>query len=159
MATQMTWPPSFLGSVVGFGKDRVVVVARVLGVDGDERQLAQVLAALEACGLHAVGLGQHLLGEIVRDAVLVDRDERDGLGFGRIADAGRDPRAGQAEAAFGAGLLGLHELAFLRAAGRHPAATVHSLGRALVDRQDATAFGVLAEDARPPCGGSRRCGG
>ncbi len=140
-------PVGVLGVVVGFGKAGVVVVARVRRVDGDERDLAQILAAGEACGLLAVGLLDHVVGEVVGDAVLVDRDERDGLGRRRIAEARHDPRAGQTHAGFRAALFGLDQFAVLRTrggAGRHRPFAVGTL----VDGHDAPALGPLAENAQ-----------
>ncbi len=89
MATQRTWPPAFFGSSSACGVAGVVMVARVRRVDGDQRQVAQILAALEAGGLRRVGLGDHLVGEVVGDAVLVDGDQRDGSRRGRIAQTAR----------------------------------------------------------------------
>ena len=61
---------------IGMGEDGVVVIAGVGRVDGDERQVAQVLAPLQRRVLGGFRLGLGLGGEAHRDAVGVDGDER-----------------------------------------------------------------------------------
>ena len=137
------------GALVRMGIDRIVMVARVGRVDGDERQVPQVFAALEPRGCHRVGLGDHLVGEIVGNAVLVDGDQRDGARRGGVAEPGDDLGPGQAHAGARARLLGLDQLAVLGvtggAGGHHP-----FLVGALVDRQHPAALGALAEDPEDP---------
>ena len=135
-----------VGGVVGMGEDGVVAVARVGRVDGDEGQVAQILAALETCGFHGVGLGDGVVGELVGDAVLVDRDERHRARLGRVAEPGDDAGRGQAEAVARAGLFGLDQLAVPGAVGGAGGDAPFAVG-ALVDGQDAPALGALAEDA------------
>ena len=60
MATMMLAPPRGL---VDLGPDRVVVVARVGRVDGDEGNVAEVGAVAAGEGLQAFALRQHALGE------------------------------------------------------------------------------------------------
>ena len=64
--------------LVGLAIDGVVEVARVLAVDGDERHVGEVDAALHVDGAHVVGqlgrLGQRLRREPVRHLVFADRD-------------------------------------------------------------------------------------
>ena len=99
---------------VGLGPDGVVVVARVGRVDGDDRQVAQVLAVIlaERQLRGELGFGERLLAEHVRDAVLVDGDQAEGLGRERIAEDFEDLDAGARRAAG----LGEDELARCRAA-------------------------------------------
>src|SRR3546814_11927681 len=73
-----------LGVVVGLGEDGVVEVARVGAVDGDQRDIAQVLAAAERCRGGSLGLVDGLLREFAEQAVLVQRDEA-----GRAGGMGR----------------------------------------------------------------------
>jgi hypothetical protein len=58
--------------------DGIVEIARVLAVDGDERHVGEIDAALAVGGAHGRGqrrrLGQRLLGEDVRHFVLANRD-------------------------------------------------------------------------------------
>ncbi len=100
---------------VGLRPDRIVMVAGVGRVDGDDRQRAQVFAVFLAqwkfCG--AFGLVEHLFGEGVRDAVFVDRDQAEGLGRKRIAQHLDDFHARARRAAQ---RFGQHHLPCLRAA-------------------------------------------
>ena len=131
---------------VGCCKAGVVMVAGICRVDGDKWQVAQVFSALEACRLHGVGFGDHVIGEIIRDAVLMDGDQGYCLGRRGITQPGDDARLRQAKPVFRAGLLGLDQLTILCAMGRtgwHPPFAI----RALVDRQNAPAFRSNAEDA------------
>ncbi len=146
MATQMMWPPGFFGSGSGVGEDGVVAVAGVDRVDGDEVELAQVGALAQGGGDLGVGLGDHLVGEGVGDAVLVDGDERDGAGAVRVAEASEDAGRGQAQAGAAAHGLGLDQLAVAGAA-LSVAGDAPFLVLLLVDRQDAPALGGEAEDA------------
>lgn len=132
------------GVSVGLGIDGVVVVAGVDGVDGDEGEVAEVFAALRGGGLGGVGLGDHGVGEVVGDAVLVDRDEGDGLGGGGITQSIQYLGLRQAEAA-AAGLLGLDQLAVAGVQGViAPDAPVLVL--ALVDGNDAAALSLFPEN-------------
>jgi hypothetical protein len=79
--------------VIGMGVDRVVPVARIGRVDGDERQVAQVLAPAKARGFAGVRLRDHGVGEGVGNAVFMDRDQADGLRRAGIAQPLDDPRA------------------------------------------------------------------
>src|SRR5690606_7317833 len=99
---------------VWLGPDRIVVVARIGRVDGDDGEVTQVLAVLfaERQLRGERGFGERFLAEYVGDAVLVDRDQAEGLGRERIAEDFEhlDPRAR------GAAGFGEHELARLGAA-------------------------------------------
>ena len=86
MATITTQPPRFCGVGIGLGPDRVVMVAGVGGIDGDERDVAQILAALEFGLLGGFGLGKHGSREDIGDAVGMDGDQADGLLRLRIAE-------------------------------------------------------------------------
>ena len=65
MATVTTKPPRVRGIVVRRGVDRVVVVLGVGRIDGDEGQIAPILAALRAGGLRRFGLRQDVAGKDV----------------------------------------------------------------------------------------------
>jgi hypothetical protein len=134
--------------VVGMGVDRVVMVARIGRVDGDERQVAQVLAALEARGLHRVGLGDHLVGEIVGMPCWWIAMSDTAFGApGR--PAGHDLAPWQAHARLRAGLFGLDQFAVLGAAGG-AGGTIHSLSAPL-------SMGTMRPPSAP-CGTRRGCG-
>ncbi len=122
------------------------MVARIARVDGDERQVAQVLAALQPERFGAVGLGHRVVGEIVRNPVLVDRDQRYRPWGRRVANTAQDARARQAQPGAGPGLLGLHQFAVLGPVGGAFGHLPFGVG-ALVDGKDAPAFGGLAEHA------------
>ncbi len=62
---------------IGRGVDRVVVVLGVDRIDGNQRQPAPVLAALEGRGLRRVSLGLGSDREHMRNIVRMDRDQAD----------------------------------------------------------------------------------
>src|SRR3546814_10374113 len=66
---------SDLRIVVGLGEDGIVEVARIGAVDGDQRQVAQILTAAERRRGGGLGLGDGLLRKLADEAVLVQRDE------------------------------------------------------------------------------------
>ncbi len=66
-----------VGRGVGLGMHGVVVILGVGRIDGDERQLAPVLAVGKRGGLGGVRFLQGLAAEHVRDAVRVDGDQAD----------------------------------------------------------------------------------
>src|SRR3546814_5983959 len=60
------------------GPDRIVVVARIRGIDRDDRQMAQILAILAQIQLRdALRFVEHLVRKDMWDAELVDRDQRE----------------------------------------------------------------------------------
>ena len=138
-------PTLVLGIVIGMGKDRIVVIAGVRRVDGDERHVTQVFAVAKGSGRHGVGLKDHLIGEIIGNAMLMDRDERDRLGRHRIPQPINHPSAWKPHAILGTGLFGLDQLAILRAAGC-PGRHGPFFAVALVDRLDASAFCAFAKE-------------
>ena len=137
------------GVVVRLGADRVVVVAGIRWVDGDEGEGAQVLALAEGRRAGGVGFRQHGVGKGVGDAVLVDRDQRHRPRGGGVAEARDDAGAGQAVAAGRTDLLGLDQFAVAGAGavgGRdHPVAV-----GALVDGGDPAAGLGVVIDADDP---------
>ena len=66
-----------LGVNVGNRVDGVVVVAGIDRVDGDERQGAQIGAAGKSRRFKGFAFGDDAFGEVVGDAVGVDRDQAD----------------------------------------------------------------------------------
>ena len=122
------------------------MVARIGGVDCDQRHIAQILAALHTERARRIGGMDHRIGEIIGNAVLVDRDQADRARCRRIAQTLDNARDRQAHAAFGARLLGLDQLAVLRA---EQAVRGHApfLVRPFLDRKNAAAVTVLAENA------------
>ena len=136
-----------VGVIVGVREACIVMIARIAGVDGDERQLTQILPPLQPDRFRAVRLCHHLVGEMIGYPVLMDRDERHGLRRGRIPQPFHDTCPLQAKTVFGSGLFGLHQLAVLRTTDRvrsHLPFPVH----ALVDGQNAPPFGGFAENAQ-----------
>ncbi len=123
------------------------MVAGVRGVDRDKRQVAQVGAVAKVRGHLPVGLGDHVVGEGVGDAVLVDRDERHGLRRRRVAQPRDDTRLRQAKAVLWPDPLGLDQFAVLRAVGLARGHQPFAI-RALVDGHKASALGRLAEHAK-----------
>ncbi len=82
---------------VGFGEHRIVEVARVLAVDGDQRDVAQVGAPAERCRAGALGLVQRGGGKFLRDVVGVDDDQADRSGIAHGAEPLDDAGGLQAE--------------------------------------------------------------
>ena len=74
------------------------MVARVGGVDGDDRQMRQVLALAERLLGNAVRFVDRLLREFMPKAVLVDRDQAEAARRERIAEHRIDARADRAAA-------------------------------------------------------------
>ena len=76
------------------------MVARVRRVDGEERaSRASPRGALMSGRAGGVRLGEHLVRKDVRDLVLVQRDQADGLLARHVADPLDHARRRQAEAA------------------------------------------------------------
>ena len=88
-------PPAL---AVGFRPDRVVMVARVLGIDRDDRQMREVLALAERLLRDAVRLVDRLLREFGAQPVLVDRDQPEAARRERVAEHRVDPRRRNAAA-------------------------------------------------------------
>jgi hypothetical protein len=82
---------------VGLGVDRIVEVARVLAVDGDERRVAQVGAVAERGRAGGGGFAQGGVGELGRDVVRVDAHEADRARVAHRAQPLHDARGLQAE--------------------------------------------------------------
>ena len=95
--------------------DRIVVVARIGGVDGDDGDIAQIFALVFRQGQidRTLRLGHRRFGKDVRNAVLGDGDEAEAFGRKRIAD---HLDHFHARARRFAGAFGENEFALLRAA-------------------------------------------
>ena len=65
---------------------RVVVIFRIRRIDGDQRQVAPVLAALQAGGFCFLGLAQCGGREGLRNFMGVDRDQADRFFAGQRAE-------------------------------------------------------------------------
>jgi len=102
------------GGLVDLGPDGVVMVARILGVDGEEGHATEVGAALAGKGLERFGLAQHALREVVWNAVVVNGDQRDVALVVHVAQPLAHPGGGQAVAAL-LDDLGLDQFAVQRA--------------------------------------------
>ena len=100
---------------VGHGANRIVPVAGVCRVNGEERQVAQVFALVRHHRPGAFGFGFNRFGETVRYAVFVDGDQRDRFWGQSVSDAGNNARPPKAPRS-PAGVLGLDQLAITRAA-------------------------------------------
>ena len=127
---------------------RVVMVARVFGVDGDQRQVAPVLAALHGRLAGALSLGQRGGRKHVGNFVGVDGDEADGF-FGRHrTEPLRDLCLRQAKAAFAQNFQ-RDQIAVLRLAAHVLRHGEFAVGVLLVDRHDAPAAARrIAENAK-----------
>ena len=134
------------GLIVGHGIDRIIAVAGIDGVNGDQGQIAQILAALEANGGGLVGLGNHRIGELVGDAVLVNGDQADRAGAGGIAEPRHDARLWQAHATVADGFA-FDQFPIARAVGGI-AGDAPFLVLALVDGHNPPAFVTVAVNAQ-----------
>ena len=105
--------------------DGVVVIAGVGGVNGDQRQVAQVLAALQRRKLLILGLLLDSLGEAHRDVVGGDGDQGGGAGVALMADLLEDLAA-----------LGPIALVALFDRGQHEVAVAQALGLGVRDDQN-----------------------
>ena len=145
-------PAAFIpGVFVAHGIDRVVVVARIGGVDGDEGHVAQVLAALQRRQFLILGLALHGLGEAGRDAVGVDGDQGGGAGIVFLADMFQDLAALGAIALVALFDGGQNQIAVAQVPGLGLGHQQHVLGAA-VDRLDAGLARRLADDAKDAVG-------
>ena len=118
----------------------IVMIAGVPRIDGDQRQVLQVVAPFKACGFGTVGLRHDIIGKVVGNTVLVDRDQADSTRLCRVAQPRYDARLWQAHAPLWSGLLCLNQLTVLgvtRGARRHNPFFL----RALIDRQNTPALG------------------
>ena len=134
-----------LGVGVRFGIDRIVAVAGVGRVDGDESDIAQVAAFAHRDRDGGVRLGNCGVGELVGDAVLVDGDQRHGAGAGGVAKARGDANGGQTEAGF-ADTFSLDQFAVFCAARGIAGDAPFLVLPLLVDGDDAPAFRAFAEN-------------
>ena len=99
------------GVAVRLGEDGVVVVAGVRRVDGDEGDVAQVLAARKAGLARRVGFRLRRLGKARRDAVGVDGDQGGGAGIILAPHPLQDLAPVQAEAPRAGGQPRHHQVA------------------------------------------------
>ena len=134
------------GLIVGHGVNRIIAVTGIDGVNRDQGQITQILAPLQANGGGLVGLGDHRIGELVGDAVLVNGDQADRAGAGGITEPGNDARLRQAHAAVANGLA-LDQFPIARAVGRI-AGDAPFLVLALVDGHNPPAFMAVAVNAQ-----------
>src|SRR6185369_8808003 len=92
-------PTAFVPGIgVRFGPHRVVAVARVHGVDSDEGQMPQILAAFQVGLFRRVSLAQHGFREGIGNAVGMNGDEARRPLILRIAEPVSDAGIGAAEA-------------------------------------------------------------
>ena len=106
---------SVVFGVVCFSEAGVIMVAGIARVDGDQRHVRQVETVAKRRWLHPVRLCDHVIWKVVGDAMLVDCNQRHGLGRTGVAKSCKNARAGQAEAVLGASLFGFDQLAVLGA--------------------------------------------
>ena len=143
-----------VGVGVRLGPDRVVEVAGVLAVDGDQRNLAQVLPVAERRRPGGGRLGQGGVRKSRRDVVVLDGDQADGARPTRRAAALDDAGTAQAQR------LALVHLRpdQLAGLGAHGVGDLELLLRPPIHRKQAAAAADELEDAeraRP----ARRAGG
>ena len=131
---------------VRFCEHRVIEIARVLAIDGDEREVAEVGAPTHGDGAGLLGLGDGLLGKHLRDIVGVKHHEADRFGLANAAEPFGHAGGLETIRAGGRQRFGQHEFAGLGTAfltGRHGP---FSLGTP-VGRLDAAAIRAGGEHA------------
>ncbi len=132
-------PPAL---TIRFRPDRVVMVARVLWVDRDDRQMRQVLALPQRLLRHAVRLVDRFLGEFGAKPMLVDRDEAEAARSERITQDRVDPCADPRRAATN---LAQHQVAGL---GVLQFGDQQLAPLLLVDRRQPEALSLLLDHAK-----------
>ena len=125
------------------------MVARVRRVDRDQGQGAQILPRPEPRRLRRLGRRHDVVGKRVRDAVLVDRDQRHRFRRRRIAQPRDDPRFRQTVIPRPADLLRLDQFALARAGPVSRAHQPVAVGL-LVDGRDPPASLALVIDPEDP---------
>ena len=131
----------------------VVVILGVGRIDGDERQVAPVLAAFQLGGPCLLGFAQRGRRKGLRNFVGVDRDQADRL-LGRERTEPLLHLAGGEAIAAGADEIDADEVAILGAAAVGLGDVQFAAGLLLVDRDEpAAAVGQGAEDAEQPRAG------
>ena len=143
-----------VGVWVGFGEDRVVMVAGVGGIDGEEGNGAQILPPLQVRRLGGVRFPEGGVGEGVGDAMGMDGDEARGPLVLRITEAGGNAGCLLAEARR-ACKLEADELAILSVLGGS-AGNTPFLQLLAVDGVDDAAAGQRTENAELGAGGPRQ---
>ena len=146
---------------IGLGEHRVVEVARILAVDGDQRHVAQVEPVAQRRRLGALGLVERGLRELDRDVVGGDGDQADGARVAHRPDALEHARAARQRSAgrldpddvarHGAVLVGRPHIEALPelAVGRADQAHAVAAGRLLVEAEDLLGPAAQpADDAR-----------
>ena len=125
---------------------RVVMILGVRWIDGDQRQLAPILAAFQRRGLGVGGFGERGHRKILRDFVAMDRDQTDGFFGGERAEPFAHP-AGSQPITAAAHDGDAHQIAVLRVAGIMSGDVQLAAGLFLVDRlQPSAAARQRAED-------------
>ena len=128
---------------IRLGINRIVAVAGINRVDGQQRQATQVFAFAQRCRLRRIGLGNHRIGELIGDAVLVDRNQADRARAIRVTQAGRDAGLRQAKPLW-PHLFRLNQLAITGVKGVI-ARNFPFFIDALVDRDNPAALGIRPE--------------
>ena len=82
---------------IGFGEHRIIEVARVGPVDGDQLQIAQIGAATRPDPARGIGLAQRRLGKHLRNVVRVDGNQADRTRIAKRAEFFQHPRRLQAQ--------------------------------------------------------------
>ena len=137
-------PARILRICIRFRVNRVIAVARVNRINRHQRQPAQILALAKRCHHAALRLGHHRIGKLIRDAMLMDRNQTDRPRARRIAQPRGDPRLWQTDLTL-ARQFALDQLAVPGPSRRIPRHAPF-LVRPLVDRQNPTALGRATEN-------------
>ncbi|MNQ98048.1 hypothetical protein D3C85_1137220 [compost metagenome] len=127
------------------------MVARIGRVDGDEGNLAQVLAALQRRQGLVLGLALHLFREAGRQAVGVDGDDGGGAGIILATDGLQDLAAFRSVAMVALFDRGQNQIAVAQFARHGVGDQQHILG-ALIDRLDAGLARRFADHAQDAVG-------
>ena len=129
---------------------RIVMVARVGGIDGEERQRPQILALTQRLSGHALGFIERRFVKAVGDALGVNGNQAERFGLERIAQHFNNAAILARRAATG---FGQHQIAGLAVAG---IVDRQILPRLLVHRHQPPALRFLAQDAEHKLFGFRQ---
>ena len=65
--------------LIGFGKTGIIMIARIMGIDGDKGYMAQIRARTQFWFAGVLCFANDFIGKNMRDIVLVNGNERHGL--------------------------------------------------------------------------------
>ena len=140
-------PALVFGIGIGMSIDRIIMIARIRGVNRHKRQIPQIRARPKARRFVPIGITQDILRKGIWNPVLMDRNQRYHFGRRWIAQPLKHTGPRQAHPLRRAHLFGTHQFAIARfvigARGHHPFTI-----RLFIDGNDPPPFGGGAINAQ-----------